>query len=126
MLGVDTTVFVNRPRHLHDHLARAATTFGDRPYLVFPDSTVTYAQAAATAGQLARLLASEYGVGKGDRVLIHAENAPEGVLVWLACATLGAVGVTTNTKSVGSEIAYFAEHTAAVAAVTQPQFAAVV
>ncbi|MFN8027804.1 MAG: AMP-binding protein [Acidimicrobiia bacterium] len=48
------------------------------------------------------------------------------VLTWLACAHLGAVGVTTNTKSVGAEMTYFAEHTGAVAAITQPQYAAMV
>jgi len=48
------------------------------------------------------------------------------VLSWLACARLGAVAVTTNTKSVGAEVTYFAEHTGAVAAITQPQYAAMV
>jgi crotonobetaine/carnitine-CoA ligase len=48
------------------------------------------------------------------------------VLSWLACATVGAVGVTTNTKSVAAELTYFAEHTGAVAAITQPQFATLV
>lgn len=69
---------------------------------------------------------SAKGVAKGDKVLIHSENCPEMVLTWLACAHLGAVGVTTNTKSVGAEMTYFAEHTGAVAAVTQPQYAAMV
>jgi crotonobetaine/carnitine-CoA ligase len=66
------------------------------------------------------------GIAKGDKVLIHSENSPEMVLAWLACATVGAVGVTTNTKSVGAEVTYFAEHTGAVAAITQPQYAAMV
>ena len=34
--------------------------------------------------------------------------------------------MTTNTKSVGAEVTYFAEHTGAVAAITQPQYAATV
>jgi crotonobetaine/carnitine-CoA ligase len=66
------------------------------------------------------------GIVKGDKVLIHSENCPEMVLSWLACATLGAVAVTTNTKSVGAEVTYFAEHTGAVAAITQPQYAAMI
>lgn len=66
------------------------------------------------------------GVKKGDKVLIHAENCPEMVLAWYACAKLGAVGVTTNTRSVGSEIEYFAGHTGCVGAITQPQFAKIV
>ena len=66
------------------------------------------------------------GVDKGDRILIHSENCPEMVLSWYACAELGAVGVTTNTRSVGAEISYFAEHTKCVGAITQPQFASLV
>ena len=40
------------------------------------------------------------GVRQGDKVLIHADNCPEMVLAWYACAAVGAVGVTTNTRSV--------------------------
>jgi len=54
--------------------------------------------------------------------MIHAENCPEMVLAWYACAKIGAVGVTTNTRSVGGEITYFAGHTEAVGAITQPKF----
>jgi crotonobetaine/carnitine-CoA ligase len=66
------------------------------------------------------------GVGIGDKILIHADNCPEMVLAWYACAKVGAVGVTTNTRSVGAEIQYFASHTQCVGAITQPQYAALV
>ena len=66
------------------------------------------------------------GVRAGDKVLIHADNCPEGVLSWYACAFLGAVAVTTNTKSAGPEIEYFASHTGCVGAITQPQYATLV
>ncbi len=67
----------------------------------------------------------EQSVQKGDRVLIHAENCPELIFSWYACAKLGAIAVVTNARSVDQDIAYFAEHTQAVVAITQPQFAAV-
>ncbi|MCU1377789.1 MAG: hypothetical protein JWN29_772 [Acidimicrobiales bacterium] len=85
----------------------------------------TYAQLKADVDRLAGGLQAK-GIATGDKVLIHSENSPEMVLSWLACATVGAVGVTTNTKSVGAEMTYFAEHTGAVAAITQPQFATMV
>jgi crotonobetaine/carnitine-CoA ligase len=85
----------------------------------------TYAELLTDVRRLAAGLAVR-GIAPGDKVLVHAENCPELVLSWLACATLGAVAVTTNTKSVGAELTYFAEHTGAVAAITQPQFAAMV
>ena len=66
------------------------------------------------------------GVAKGDRVLLHADNSPEFVISWLACAVAGAVAVTTNTRSVADEISFFIEKTDCVAAITQPEYAALV
>lgn len=66
------------------------------------------------------------GVRPGQRVLVHLDNCPESVIAWLGCAYAGAVAVTTNAKSSADEIAYFAEHSGAVGAITQPRFAALV
>lgn len=65
----------------------------------------------------------ERGIAVGDKVLIHAENSPEMLIAWLACATLGAVAVTTNTRSVAAEVTYFAEHTGCVAAIADHEYA---
>ncbi|MET0736852.1 MAG: AMP-binding protein, partial [Acidimicrobiales bacterium] len=81
----------------------------------------TYAELWADTRRLAAGLAAR-GIGRDDKVLIHSENCPEMVLAWLACATVGAVGVTTNTKSVAAEMAYFVEKAQCVAAITQPEF----
>lgn len=80
------------------------------------------------AGDVARVAAGlvRRGVGPGDRVLIHADNSPEFVLSWLACAWAGAVAVTTNTRSVGPEIRYFIEKAGCSAAITQPHYARLV
>ena len=78
----------------------------------------TYAELLAEVEGLAVGL-GERGVSPGDKVLVHADNCPEMVLAWLACATVGAVAVTTNTRSVASEIAWFVEKTSCVAAITQ-------
>src|SRR5437764_6016360 len=77
----------------------------------------TYAEFADAVGRLAAGLAAR-GVSVGDRVLIHMENCPEFLFSWFACAELGAVAVTTNTKSAGAELQYFADHAAVVGAIT--------
>jgi crotonobetaine/carnitine-CoA ligase len=69
---------------------------------------------------------AERGIAVGDKVLIHAENSAEMMLAWLACATLGAVAVTTNTRSAAPEITYFAEHTGCVAGIVDAQYEALV
>jgi crotonobetaine/carnitine-CoA ligase len=78
-------------------------------------------QAAAVAVGLAAR-----GVVRGDRVLIHLENAPEFITSWFACAALGAVAVTTNTRSAADEFGYYAEHSGAIGAITQPSLAELV
>jgi crotonobetaine/carnitine-CoA ligase len=103
-----------------------ATVKPDHPFLVWEPRegegrTWTYAQFHTDVRRLAAGLAGR-GINKGDKVLIHADNCPEMVLAWYACATLGAVGVTTNTRSVAAEVAYFVEKAQCVAAITQPVF----
>ena len=44
------------------------------------------------------------------------------LLAWLACGTVGAVAVTTNTKSAPAEVGWFIDKAQCVAAITQPEF----
>ena len=67
------------------------------------------------------------GVAKGDKVLIHSENCPgDGAVLVRLRPRRRRRAVTTNTRSVGAELEYFAQHTRCVAAITQPQFATLV
>jgi crotonobetaine/carnitine-CoA ligase len=108
-------------------LGHWATHKPDHPALVWdpPEGEGrqwTYAQ-LLEATQATAVGLRDHGVGVGDKVLIHAENSPEVLVAWLACATLGAIAVTTNTRSVVVEIAYFAEHTGCVAAIADARYA---
>lgn len=107
-----------------------ATHRGEHPFLIWEpkdgnDRTWTYSQFADATRSVAAGLAAK-GVKAGDRVLIHADNCPEGVIAWYALSRLGAVAVTTNTRSVPAEVAYFIDHSKAVGAITQPQYASLV
>ncbi len=111
-------------------LRRWLPTRGDHPFLIWEprsglDETWTYRRFVDDVDRVAVGLAAR-GVTRGDKVLIHADNCPEAVIAWYACARLGAVGVTTNTRSVAAEITYFASHARAVGVVTQPRYAALV
>jgi crotonobetaine/carnitine-CoA ligase len=106
--------------------ARAAQR-GEHPFLVWEPfegeaRTWSYRAFDHDVDRLAAGL-QQKGVRTGDAVLIHLENCPEALLSWHACARLGAVAITTNSRSSASELAYFAEHSAPVAAITQPKFA---
>jgi len=107
-------------------LARWATSRPDHPALVWDPPSGdprqwTYAELLDDVHRLAAGL-RDRGTVPGDHVLIHAENCPEMVLAWLACATVGAVAVTTNTRSAAAEVGWFIDKAQCVAAITQPQF----
>lgn len=87
-----------------------------------PQRRWTYAEFADETARLAAGMAAK-GVSKGDFILIHMENCPEFLLAWFACARIGAVAVTTNTRSAGEELAYYSEDAGIAYAITQPKFA---
>ena len=108
-------------------LAHRASSRRDHPFIVWEPfdgltQRWTYGQFHAQVGRIAGGLARR-GIEAGDRVLIHLDNCPETLLAWYACGWLGAVAVTTNARAADDELAYYAEHSGAVAAITQPKFA---
>ena len=82
----------------------------------------TTANSMSASAALAAGLAKR-GIKQGDYVLIHLDNCVEAIMSWFACVELGAIAVTTNTRSAAAEIEYFAGHCGAVAAITQPAYA---
>ncbi|GAA3384133.1 class I adenylate-forming enzyme family protein [Cryptosporangium minutisporangium] len=128
MTTVDTAAFPFAGQDVPWLLAGWAERQPDKTFLIWaphsgPGRSWTYAQFWADVRSIAAGLARR-GVRAGDKVLLHADNCPEGVLSWYACATLGAVTVTTNTRSAPDEISYFTAKTGCVAAITQPEYAA--
>lgn len=62
------------------------------------------------------------GLGVGDAVLIHMDNCPEFLVGWFACAVIGAIAVTTNTRYAPDELNYAINHARVRVALTQPQY----
>ncbi len=105
VLGERMQVFKNRAPSLR-HLLKVSAGFGEREYIVHGDRRVTYREHATAVASVARVLAERYGVKKGDRVAILAENRPEWIITFWAAVSLGAVAVGLNGWWVGKEIVY--------------------
>ncbi len=102
----------------------------DQPFMIWEpfegrQQTLTYADFSVKVEAVAAALHAR-GVALGDRVMLHLDNSPEFVISWFACARVGAVAVSTNTRSVARDMIYFADHAGIVAAITQPSFAELV
>jgi carnitine-CoA ligase len=111
-------------------LKMRAATRRDHPFLIWapfeaPARIWTYGEFHERVGALAAGLAAR-GIKRREFVLIHLNNCVESMLAWFACAELGAIAVTTNTRSAAAEMEYFADHCGAVAAITQPAYAEMV
>ena len=75
-------------RHLEGAgAARTAIRSGARSW--------TYGELNDRVCRIAQVLAEEFGIVSGNRVLIRGANSPEVAAIWLATQKLGAVAVTT-------------------------------
>src|SRR5712672_1521866 len=111
-------------------LRMRSRTRRDHPFLSWapfeaPARIWAYGEFHERVGALAAGLTAR-GVKPGEFVLIHLDNCIEAVLAWFACVELGAIAVTTNTRSAPAEMEYFADHCGAVAAITQPAYAEII
>src|SRR4051812_46026518 len=108
-------------------LRMRAKTRRDHPFLIWapfdaPARKWSFGEFHDRVGALAAGLVAR-GIKPSDYVLIHLDNCIEALLAWFACVELGAIAVTTNTRSAPAEVEYFAGHCGAVAAITQPAYA---
>ena len=82
-----------------------AERLGARPYVVFPDRSLTFQSILAPVAAIAHAFRSEYGIRSGDRVAVAAANRVEYVLSFWAATVLGAVTVALNGWWTGPEMA---------------------
>lgn len=85
--GVPMRVYTTGPL-TRRNIALASMGAADRPFLICRDERWSYAEQARIIAGLARCLAGEPGLRKGDRVAVCMRNYPEWTLVvWAAQVT---------------------------------------
>lgn len=87
----------------------AADTYRDRDLFVLGDRRISFAQAERQAADLALGLVAR-GVGKGTRVGILMENAPDWPLCFFAAARVGALTVSLSTFYQAPEVSWALRH----------------
>jgi 2-aminobenzoate-CoA ligase len=79
---------------------------GERPCLIAPAQSLTYAQLAERVNRIANALTRELGLVPGNRVLLRGPNSPMMVAAYLAVTKAGGVVVATMPLLRAKEIAY--------------------
>ena len=98
----------------------SATRYPNKPYLVFYDTPITFAEFKDDCERLAGFLERECGVKKGDRVLLFTQNSPQFIIGYYATLRANAVVVPVNPMNLTEELRhYVADSGAKVAIVAQ-------
>lgn len=103
-------------RSMFDNLAETAARHGDRPAIRYFGRVLSYADLLARVEALAGWLQAQ-GVGKGDRVLLAMQNAPQFVIAYYGIMRADAVVVPVNPMSRGGEIDWLVRDTGAKLAI---------
>src|SRR5256886_16758011 len=83
-----------------------AAGWADRPCLISPAETLTYAQLAERVNRIANVLTRSFGLMPGHRVLLRGPNNPMMVAAYLAVVKPGAIVVATMPLLRAKEIAH--------------------
>lgn len=99
------------PRHmtvpecsLNFNVEVAATKYPNKPYIVFYDTTISFAEFRTETERLAGYLQQDCGVKKGDRVLLYMQNSPQFALAYYAILRADAVVVPVNPMNRSAEL----------------------
>ena len=85
---------------------RIAAGDGDRPCLISPTESLSYAQLAERVNRIANVLTRDLGLLPGHRVLLRGPNNPMMVAAYLAVIKAGGIVVATMPLLRAKEIAY--------------------
>ncbi|NPD14757.1 AMP-binding protein [Xinfangfangia sp. D13-10-4-6] len=103
LAGFDYPDWLNVGVELTDRMVERG--FGDHVALIGNGRSRTYKELSDWTNRIAHVLAQDYGVRPGNRVLIRSANNPAMVACWLAATKAGAVVVNTMPMLRAGELA---------------------
>ena len=102
---------------VYGNLARSAARHPQRAAIDYYGSPMTYAELKREVDALAGFLQSRFGVERGDRVLLYAQNSPQFVVAYYAILRADAVVVPVNPMNRTEELRHYVEDSDATVAI---------
>jgi fatty-acyl-CoA synthase len=120
------------PAHAMHHLDAPATNlfynaevsarrYPNKPFLVFYDNAVTFADLFDEATRVAGFLERKCGVRQGDRVLLFMQNSPQFVIGYYGILRANAVVVPINPMNLTQELLRYAKDAGASTAIVSQE-----
>lgn len=103
------TAMSKRVMNLSGFLAQTARRLPEEIGFVWGEKSWNWGTLQRRVDAMAAALQSEFGVVKGDRILIQSQNCNQMFESMFACFLLGAVWVPTNFRQTPDEVAYLAK-----------------
>ena len=97
------------PTTVYDNLADSAARFPDRAAIDYYGRRLTYAELKRQVDALAGYLQHRRHVGRGERVILYAQNSPQFVIAYYAILRAGAVVVPVNPMNRTEELRHYVE-----------------
>ncbi|WP_333829089.1 acyl-CoA synthetase [Pararhodobacter sp.] len=107
-LSQGVTPFSTRVMNLSHLLTESARRLGDDVGFVWGDARWSWAEMEARAGAFAAALVQEYGITRGDRVLVQSANSNQMFEAMFACWRVGGVWVPANYRLSPDDLAWLA------------------
>jgi fatty-acyl-CoA synthase len=102
---------------VYANLAVSAVKHPDRAAIDYYGSRLSYAELKRQVDALAGCLQRRYGVARGDRVLLYAQNSPQFVIAYYGILRADAVVVPVNPMNRTEELRHYVDDSGAVAAI---------
>lgn len=99
----------------------SATRYPNKPYLIYYDTAISFAEFKDGAERLAGFLEHECGIKKGDRVMLFMQNSPQFVLAFYAILRANAVVVPINPMNLTHELRSYVTDSGATTMVTSQE-----
>lgn len=103
--------------NLYYNVEVSATRFPDKPYILFYDTPITFAEFRDETERIAGFLQQECKVKQGDRVLLYLQNSPQFILAYYGILRANAVVVPVNPMNRTSELRHYVSDTGATTAI---------
>ena len=95
--------------NLYYNVEVSARRYPDKPYVVFYDTPVSFAEFHDETQRIAGFLQQRCGVGKGDRVMLLMQNSPQFMIGYYGILRANAVIVPLNPMNLTQELLKYAK-----------------
>jgi fatty-acyl-CoA synthase len=114
--GLPRTVSVPET-DLYANVEISAWRWPDKPFIIFYDSILTFAQFKDECEALAGYLQGPCGVRAGDRVILFLQNSPQFIISFYAILRAGAIVVPVNPMNRAEELAHMVRDSGSTVAI---------